>query len=231
MAEIEFREALRSALDEELERDERVILFGEDVAIAGGVFAVTPGLYEKYGPTAGLRHADLRAGDDRRRVRRGDHGSAAGARDHVRRLPRPLDGQPDQPGDQVLVPDRAEAGLPAGDPLGRRRGRPLRRDPLADAGVVADGHHRAEDRRAVEPGRREGAAEGRDPRREPRHLLRAQAPLLDQGRRDEQRADRARQREGRPRGLRRHARQRDEGRPRLPGRGRRAGRPRASPPR
>jgi acetoin:2,6-dichlorophenolindophenol oxidoreductase subunit beta len=50
MAEIEFREALRSALDEELERDERVILFGEDVAIAGGVFAVTPGLFEKYGP-------------------------------------------------------------------------------------------------------------------------------------------------------------------------------------
>jgi pyruvate/2-oxoglutarate/acetoin dehydrogenase E1 component len=50
MAEIEFREALRTALDEELERDERVILFGEDVAIAGGVFAVTPGLYEKYGP-------------------------------------------------------------------------------------------------------------------------------------------------------------------------------------
>jgi pyruvate/2-oxoglutarate/acetoin dehydrogenase E1 component len=49
MAEIEFREALRTALDEELERDERVILFGEDVAIAGGVFAVTPGLYEKYG--------------------------------------------------------------------------------------------------------------------------------------------------------------------------------------
>jgi acetoin:2,6-dichlorophenolindophenol oxidoreductase subunit beta len=49
--EIEFREAVRQALDEELERDERVIFFGEDVAIAGGVFAVTPGLYEKYGST------------------------------------------------------------------------------------------------------------------------------------------------------------------------------------
>jgi pyruvate/2-oxoglutarate/acetoin dehydrogenase E1 component len=49
-SEIELREAVRQALDEELERDERVILFGEDVAIAGGVFAVTPGLYEKYGP-------------------------------------------------------------------------------------------------------------------------------------------------------------------------------------
>ena len=48
--ELEFREALRQALDEELARDESVIFFGEDVAIAGGVFAVTTGLYEKYGP-------------------------------------------------------------------------------------------------------------------------------------------------------------------------------------
>src|SRR6266540_3559016 len=50
MAEMEFRQALREALDEELARDERVILFGEDVAIAGGVFAATPGLCDKYGP-------------------------------------------------------------------------------------------------------------------------------------------------------------------------------------
>ncbi len=51
-AEIDFREAVRAALDEELERDERVIFFGEDVAVAGGVFAATPGLHEKYGPSA-----------------------------------------------------------------------------------------------------------------------------------------------------------------------------------
>lgn len=47
--ELEFRNAIRDALDEELARDERVIFFGEDVAVAGGVFAATPGLYEKYG--------------------------------------------------------------------------------------------------------------------------------------------------------------------------------------
>jgi pyruvate/2-oxoglutarate/acetoin dehydrogenase E1 component len=50
MAQIPFRTAIRDALDEELAADERVILFGEDVAVAGGVFATTPGLYEKYGP-------------------------------------------------------------------------------------------------------------------------------------------------------------------------------------
>jgi len=48
VAEIEFRRAIRDALDEELARDESVIFFGEDVAKAGGVFAVTPGLWEKY---------------------------------------------------------------------------------------------------------------------------------------------------------------------------------------
>jgi pyruvate/2-oxoglutarate/acetoin dehydrogenase E1 component len=50
VAEIDFRDAIRDALDEELEHDERVIFFGEDVAAAGGVFATTGGLMDKYGP-------------------------------------------------------------------------------------------------------------------------------------------------------------------------------------
>jgi pyruvate/2-oxoglutarate/acetoin dehydrogenase E1 component len=49
MSEIEFRAAVREALDEELARDERVVFFGEDVAVAGGVFAVSPGLHDRYG--------------------------------------------------------------------------------------------------------------------------------------------------------------------------------------
>jgi pyruvate/2-oxoglutarate/acetoin dehydrogenase E1 component len=50
MPPIAFRAAIRDALDEELAADDRVIFFGEDVAAAGGVFATTPGLLEKYGP-------------------------------------------------------------------------------------------------------------------------------------------------------------------------------------
>jgi acetoin:2,6-dichlorophenolindophenol oxidoreductase subunit beta len=50
MPTLDFRTAVREALDEELAADERVVLFGEDIAVAGGVFAVTTGLYEKYGP-------------------------------------------------------------------------------------------------------------------------------------------------------------------------------------
>lgn len=49
MAKLSFREAIRLALDEELEHDERVVFFGEDVAVAGGVFAVTGGLRERHG--------------------------------------------------------------------------------------------------------------------------------------------------------------------------------------
>jgi acetoin:2,6-dichlorophenolindophenol oxidoreductase subunit beta len=47
---LEFRDAIRQALDEELALDPRVVLFGEDIAEAGGVLAVTKGLLDKHGP-------------------------------------------------------------------------------------------------------------------------------------------------------------------------------------
>ena len=49
MSELEFRAAIRDAIAEEIERDERVVFFGEDVAAAGGVFVTTPGLAERFG--------------------------------------------------------------------------------------------------------------------------------------------------------------------------------------
>jgi acetoin:2,6-dichlorophenolindophenol oxidoreductase subunit beta len=50
MSTLEFRHAIQDALAEELERDPSVIFFGEDVAVAGGVFKVTPELFERFGP-------------------------------------------------------------------------------------------------------------------------------------------------------------------------------------
>jgi len=47
--EITYREALNEALIEEMERDERVFLLGEDIALHGGAFQVTKGLLEKFG--------------------------------------------------------------------------------------------------------------------------------------------------------------------------------------
>jgi pyruvate/2-oxoglutarate/acetoin dehydrogenase E1 component len=49
MREIYYRQALNEAMGEEMERDERVFLMGEDIAIYGGAYGVTKGLYEKFG--------------------------------------------------------------------------------------------------------------------------------------------------------------------------------------
>ena len=48
--EITYAQALNEALREEMRRDERVFLMGEDIGIIGGVFKVTQGLYEEFGP-------------------------------------------------------------------------------------------------------------------------------------------------------------------------------------
>lgn len=49
MRELTYAEAIREALDHEMEADDRVFLIGEDIAHRGGVFTVTKGLLEKYG--------------------------------------------------------------------------------------------------------------------------------------------------------------------------------------
>jgi pyruvate/2-oxoglutarate/acetoin dehydrogenase E1 component len=49
MAELRYRDALNAALREELRRDERVILMGEDIGVFGGAFKVTSGLLEEFG--------------------------------------------------------------------------------------------------------------------------------------------------------------------------------------
>ena len=50
MSSLTFREALRAALDEEMERDDSVILLGEEVGQYNGAYKVSQGLLEKYGP-------------------------------------------------------------------------------------------------------------------------------------------------------------------------------------
>lgn len=49
MSRISFREALRQAIDEEMARDENVLLMGEEVAEYNGAYKVSRGLWEKYG--------------------------------------------------------------------------------------------------------------------------------------------------------------------------------------
>ncbi|MBI5115895.1 alpha-ketoacid dehydrogenase subunit beta [Candidatus Poribacteria bacterium] len=50
MPEITMLEAIRLAMKEEMERDESVLVLGEDVGIYGGAFRATEGLYDEFGP-------------------------------------------------------------------------------------------------------------------------------------------------------------------------------------
>lgn len=48
--ELTYRQAITAALDDEMAEDRAVLLMGEDVGAAGGVFKTNEGLIEKYGP-------------------------------------------------------------------------------------------------------------------------------------------------------------------------------------
>jgi pyruvate dehydrogenase E1 component beta subunit len=50
MANLTLVQAINLALIQEMERDESVIVLGEDVGVNGGVFRVTEGLYRRFGP-------------------------------------------------------------------------------------------------------------------------------------------------------------------------------------
>jgi pyruvate dehydrogenase E1 component beta subunit len=49
MREITYAEALKEAMCEEMRKDERIILLGEDVGIYGGAFGVSRGMFEEFG--------------------------------------------------------------------------------------------------------------------------------------------------------------------------------------
>lgn len=50
MAVISYREAVRRTLQEEMERDDRIFLIGEDIGAFGGSYSITVGFLDKFGP-------------------------------------------------------------------------------------------------------------------------------------------------------------------------------------
>lgn len=50
MKKTSYIEAINEAMHEEMERDERVFIIGEDVGVYGGVFKATKGLLDRFGP-------------------------------------------------------------------------------------------------------------------------------------------------------------------------------------
>ncbi len=50
MAQLTYRDAVAAGIAQEMRRDPNVVLLGEDVAAAGGVFKATVGLLDEFGP-------------------------------------------------------------------------------------------------------------------------------------------------------------------------------------
>lgn len=50
MAEKSYRDAIREAMMEEMDRDEKVLIMGEDIGVYEGTFRITAGMLKKYGP-------------------------------------------------------------------------------------------------------------------------------------------------------------------------------------
>ncbi|HEY7133264.1 MAG TPA: alpha-ketoacid dehydrogenase subunit beta, partial [Candidatus Limnocylindrales bacterium] len=50
MPELTYRAAFAAGIAQEMTRDDRVVLLGEDVGAAGGVFKLTEGLIDQFGP-------------------------------------------------------------------------------------------------------------------------------------------------------------------------------------
>src|SRR5438132_7563783 len=50
MSEKSYRDAIRDAMMEEMDRDANVLIMGEDIGVYEGTFRITAGMLKKYGP-------------------------------------------------------------------------------------------------------------------------------------------------------------------------------------
>ena len=86
MAKMTMVQALNLALRQEMEKDDRVIVLGEDVGLDGGVFRVTEGLIQQFGEDAGGGYAAGRVRHCRDVHRHGGLRSEARLRNPVLRI-------------------------------------------------------------------------------------------------------------------------------------------------
>ena len=164
---LRYREALNEALREEMLRDERVMLMGEDIGVFNGAFKVTAGLLEEFGEKrvrdtpisentiVGMGVGAAMTGPAARGRAHDDQLLAARLRpDRQPRRPHPLHVR--RPGQR---PAR-RAHAPGRRPPARAHALALLRGPLPARARPAR-------RRALDAGRRQGPAQGGHPRRQP----------------------------------------------------------------
>jgi pyruvate dehydrogenase E1 component beta subunit len=163
-----YREALRLALREELSRDDRVFLMGEEVELFEGSYKVTAGLLDEFGPDRVRDTPISEEGFGGAGVGAAMLGERPGGRAHDDQLPPRRDGPGRQPRRQGRSDVRRGTALSIGHPRAQRGGQPTHGATLAELRRVVCRHAGTEGRGAGEPGRRQGTAEGGDPRRRPR---------------------------------------------------------------
>jgi hypothetical protein len=196
MATITYLEAIRQALHEEMARDERVFVMGEDIGAYGGAFKVTEGLLDQFGET---RVIDTPISEQ------AIVGSAIGASYMGMRPVCEI-----QFIDFIACCFDMLTNFAATSRYRNGAGVPIVVRGPCGGGVGGGPFHSLnpeafflntpgpQDGRAVHGVRREGAAEGGDSRRRPGAVLRAQVPVPpDQGRGARRRLRRAARQGGR----------------------------------
>ena len=138
-----YREALRLALREELARDERVFIMGEEVGVFEGSYKVTAGLMAEFGADR-VRDTPI---SEEGFVGAGVGAAMLGERPIVEIMTLnfllvAMD-QVDQPRGEDRRDVRRRGPLPAGDPHAERRRQPAHRAALAVVRRLVRGHARA----------------------------------------------------------------------------------------
>ena len=182
MADVTYREALRRALDEELARDERVFLMGEEIGRFEGSYKVTAGLYAKYGPRRVRETPIAEEGFVGAGVGAAMLGLRPGRRDHDDQLHPRGHGHGREPRGQGAPDVRRQGRRAARDPHARRRRRAADGAALAEPRGDVRAHARPQGRRAVDAARRLRAAQDGDPRRRPGAVRREPRALQRQRR-------------------------------------------------
>ena len=171
------REALRDAMAEEMRADPDVFLMGEEVARYQGAYKVSQGLARRVRRSARDRHADHRARLHRSRGRRRVRRPEARRRVHDLQFRHAGDGPSDQLRRQDQLHVGRTDGLPDRVPRPQRRGRPGGGPAFAMLCELVRSRSRPPRDRSLFRGRREGAAQVRDPGSEPGDIPRERASL------------------------------------------------------
>ena len=196
VAVMRYREALNQALREEMQRDERVFLMGEDIGVFNGAFKVTAGLLEEFGEKR-VRDTPI---SENTIVGMGVGAAMTGLRPVVELMTinfslLAMDQIVNHMatihymfGGQAKVPMVVRMPQGAGHQLGPTHSHCLEALYLHVPGMLLAV--------PVHAGRRQGPAEGGDPRRQPGRLHRARVPLRPARRRAGRRRPRRRLRPG-----------------------------------